>query len=85
MGRVIKHDLYEVGRGGSSDDPPPKSTRNKLRYKARVVEMGMGKEKIINFTRVKSKGRLVHLIAVSALVHATIDENLCAISREMKA
>ncbi|OPY68181.1 MAG: hypothetical protein A4E62_02107 [Syntrophorhabdus sp. PtaU1.Bin002] len=85
MSRIIKHDLHEVGRGARSDDPPLKSARNKLRYKARMVEVGVGEEKIINFTRIKCKRGLVHLVAVPALVHSAVDENLCIICREMKA
>ena len=72
VGRVPQHDAAQLSRGLGGIDPAPEAVAHQQRQLACVVDMRMGHQHAVNFTRCHREGLV--LVDILALLHAAVDE-----------
>ena len=72
VGRVPQHDAAQLGRGLGGIDPAPEAVAHQQRQLACVVDMRMGHQHAVNFTRCHRKGLV--LVNILPLLHTAVDE-----------
>ena len=72
MGGILQHDAAQVGGGGGGVDGAAEPVLVKVRYPARVIDVGVGQQNRLHLAGGQRQGRV--LIGIAPLLHPAIHQ-----------